>query len=331
MINRPLALGRRLQDRLMLERFRSMRQAGRDLHIGAGSRFWAPEGISLERAVYVGQDAQIECNAEIGDYLVLRSIANRLALFDPFVWAAYAEATLILVATEQTRTALLWPYRNRAVVFANLGTEEFERTAPSVGTEVKHLELLFMGRLLVWKGVHLAIRALARSKQESVTATLTIVGNGPYEGELWRLTIQLNAEPSLRWLGHISQTTLFDLYFPSHGFLLPSLQDLGGTVMLEAQANGLPVICLDLGGPATMVSKESSVVVATSHATEESVVEDLAKAITILANSEELRQRMASAAIARARMMRWENRIPQALSLLSKVTNGSAPKCELKL
>lgn len=77
MIDRLLALGRRLKTRLALTRFRSIRQAGRDLHIGAGSRFWAPEGISLGDAVYIGKEVTIECNAEIGDYVL---IANRVAL-----------------------------------------------------------------------------------------------------------------------------------------------------------------------------------------------------------------------------------------------------------
>lgn len=77
MIDWLMALGRRLQTRVMLARFRSIRQAGRDLHIGIGSRFWAPEGISLGHAVYIGKEVTIECNAEIGDYVL---IANRVAL-----------------------------------------------------------------------------------------------------------------------------------------------------------------------------------------------------------------------------------------------------------
>ncbi len=261
---------------------------------------------------------------------VLRSIANKLALFDPFLWIAYAKATLILVSTEQTRTALPWPYRSRAVVFPNLGAEAFERSAPSTRREGDPLELLFAGRLLGWKGAHLAIRALARAKKEKVEARLTIVGKGPYEGELRKLASQLNVETSLRWLGHISQETLFELYSSSHAFLFPSLHDSGGTVILEAQANGLPIICLDIGGPATLVSKESSVVVPTSHATEESVVEDLARAITTLASDEALRQRMGAASVAHARDMRWENRVPQALSLLAQATVNSATKRGVK-
>lgn len=52
-------------------------QAGPDLHLGAGVRLWAPERLTIGRAVYIGKDVHIECNAEIGDHVL---IANRVAL-----------------------------------------------------------------------------------------------------------------------------------------------------------------------------------------------------------------------------------------------------------
>lgn len=77
MIDRLLALGRRLQTRLKLARYRRIRQAGADLHIGKGSQFWAPDGISIGDGVYIGKNVLVECNAEIGDYVL---IANRVSL-----------------------------------------------------------------------------------------------------------------------------------------------------------------------------------------------------------------------------------------------------------
>jgi acetyltransferase-like isoleucine patch superfamily enzyme len=56
---------------------RSVKSVGKDLHIGARSKFWAPEGIDIGHSVHIGKDVLIECNAEIGDYVM---IANRVAL-----------------------------------------------------------------------------------------------------------------------------------------------------------------------------------------------------------------------------------------------------------
>ncbi len=77
MLNILLAAGRRLQTRLKVLRSRKITSVGNDLHIGTGSHFWAPDSISIGNSVYIGKDVLVECNAEIGDYVL---IANRVAL-----------------------------------------------------------------------------------------------------------------------------------------------------------------------------------------------------------------------------------------------------------
>lgn len=77
MLNIVLAVGRRLQTRLKVVMSRKIRSVGWDLHIGARSSFWAPEYITIGNGVYIGKEVLVECNAEIGDYVL---IANRVAL-----------------------------------------------------------------------------------------------------------------------------------------------------------------------------------------------------------------------------------------------------------
>ena len=77
MLNILFAAARRLQTRLKVLKARKIKHAGRDLHIGARSHFWAPEAISIGNSVYIGKDVLVECNAEIGDYVLM---ANRVAL-----------------------------------------------------------------------------------------------------------------------------------------------------------------------------------------------------------------------------------------------------------
>src|SRR5262249_17128782 len=47
---------------------------------------------------------------------------------------------------------------------------------------------------------------------------------------------------------------LFELYDTHSLLLFPSLHDSGGFVVLEALSHGLPVVCLDLGGPREIVT-----------------------------------------------------------------------------
>lgn len=72
-----LAALRRLRTRWTLWRAGPRVNAGRDLHLGARCRLWAPERLVIGRMVYLGKDVHIECNAEIGDFAL---IADRVAL-----------------------------------------------------------------------------------------------------------------------------------------------------------------------------------------------------------------------------------------------------------
>lgn len=255
---------------------------------------------------------------------LLRSLVNKAALFDPFLWLAYSRANLILVSTEQTRHALPWAFRKRAVVYPNLGVEAIPDAIPNERIEGETLQILFAGRLLGWKGVHLAIRALAVARRGGANVELTILGRGPYERVLRQVAASMGVEQSIKWLGHRPQSELFALYRGMHGFIFPSLHDSGGTVVLEAQAFGLPVICLDIGGPATLVSVNSAIVVSTQNQNEEGVVQRLADAIKGLADNEPGRLAMSQAALDHVRgTMSWENRAYGVFPLMGLTQHGN--------
>ena len=50
---------------------------GRDLHVGKGTRLWAPKRLAIGKCVYIGKQVHIEANCRIGNYCLL---ANRVAI-----------------------------------------------------------------------------------------------------------------------------------------------------------------------------------------------------------------------------------------------------------
>jgi glycosyltransferase involved in cell wall biosynthesis len=123
----------------------------------------------------------------------------------------------------------------------------------------------------------------------------------------------------IRWINQMPQQELFALYRTMHCFLFPSLHDSSGNVVLEAQANGLPVICLSLGGPAVLVGNKSGIVVSVDGKSESQVVADLATAIEQMVKAENQRQAMARAAIEWvSREMSWCHRVNGMLALAEK-------------
>lgn len=72
-----LAAGRRLQTKTKVFACRKFLTHGDNLHLGARTRIWAPERVTIGNDVYIGKDVHIEANCEIGDYCL---IANRVAI-----------------------------------------------------------------------------------------------------------------------------------------------------------------------------------------------------------------------------------------------------------
>lgn len=255
---------------------------------------------------------------------LLRSLLNKTALLDPFLWMAFAKSTLILTKTEDTRRALPWPFRRHAVVYPEIGIDAPPDIQPCARQADEPLRVLFAGRLLGWKGAHLAIRAVAQAMQRGVPVEFTLLGRGPFEDELRKVAMAAGIHDRIRWISQMPQQELFALYRTMHCFLFPSLHDSSGNVVLEAQAYGLPVICLDIGGPVTLVTSETATVVSTQNQSEESVVQRLAGAIKGLADNEPGRLAMSQAALDHVRgTMSWENRAYGIFPLMGLTQHGN--------
>lgn len=245
----------------------------------------------------------------------LRTAANRVALFDPLLWWGLSRADLILVKTPESRAALPWPFRERALVYPEIGIDAVQQQEPARREPGQPLRALYAGRLLGWKGVHLAIRAVAEARSRGCPVELDIVGRGPFEAALRALTAKLGMSSAVRFMGHVPQQRLFELYRCAHVFLFPSLHDSSGNVVLEAQAYGCPVICLGLGGPATLVSEASAWIVSTRNCNESDVVDGLAGALEQCASDEQQRLRRGEAARELAQASNWARRVEGCLAL----------------
>lgn len=104
--------------------------------------------------------------------------------------------------------------------------------------------MLFVGRLVYYKGIDVLLEALALSRQ----GRLAIVGVGPLEGTLRSHARALGIENRVEFLGALPDSRLRSLYKRARFLVLPSVapSEAFGMVQLEAMAAGRPVISTDL-------------------------------------------------------------------------------------
>jgi glycosyltransferase involved in cell wall biosynthesis len=117
------------------------------------------------------------------------------------------------------------------------------------------LLLVSAGRLLYWKGFDLAIWTVAELSRRGVPVEYEILNSGPMQGFLESLARKLQVAERVRFPGRLEQySDVLSRIGKSHVLMHPALHEAFGNVCLEALAIGKPVVCLDIGGPATQIS-----------------------------------------------------------------------------
>ena len=179
-------------------------------------------------------------------YEATRASVRAIARFaNPLARLPWWRADLILVTNSETRAWLPSRHQEKAVVFPHVVLDR-PRTSRSRRQKPPQPTALFVGRLLPWKGVALAIRTLVLLDGWA----LIICGGGPDEHRLKRLARKLGVEQRVRFLGWVPTSRVDELMAEvADVFLFPSIHDEGGFVVAEALSVGLPVVCLQRGGP----------------------------------------------------------------------------------
>jgi glycosyltransferase involved in cell wall biosynthesis len=177
----------------------------------------------------------------------------------------YDNADHILVHTHLQRNDMLQTemFKNLDIRVFPLGVDTavfkssedtFDNAAP---------RLLYVGRIVEWKRVHLAIEAIKTLRENGFEdAQLDIIGpvSSPgYQKELEGLVKKYGLGANVDFLGHKEHHELIPYFQDADLFTLPSHKETFGMVMIEAMACGTPVAGIDCpGGPKDVITNQEN-------------------------------------------------------------------------
>lgn len=217
-------------------------------------------------------------------------------------------ADLILVANERTQQAL--PSSINAPVELLVENGSFSiKSKKTIRSNDEPLNILYVGRLVDWKCVNLAIEAASKC---SSNIKLTIVGDGPERKALESLADERNLK-NIYFAGLVPHSEVNTYYESADIFILPSVRECGGAVVLEAMSRGVPVIAVDWGGPADYITKDTGYLVTPSS--KEYLINEFSRLIDVLSKDQDLRSQMGRAAVNRVEEnFLWGKKIDQIIS-----------------
>jgi glycosyltransferase involved in cell wall biosynthesis len=245
----------------------------------------------------------------------LNPIRNIGHLIDAVVGST-RHATAILTATRATRASIPRRYRSQCISMLENGVDlnVFSPSPWPPAPSITHpLRILFVGRLLPFKGIPLLLAALARIHDE-LPVRLTIVGEGPMEAPWKQEAHALGLQDTVTFCGPLPSVEVAAQMRAAHVFCLPSVHESGGAVLLEAMAAARPVIAIAYGGPAEVV--DDSIGRAIPPDGPEAVIEALTQSVRdVFADPDAWRRRGEEGRYRAEQRYAWDTKIEQALRL----------------
>lgn len=167
---------------------------------------------------------------------------------------------------------------NPIVLPCLLDLDEFSKPTAGAPRQSAAAELLFLGRLHEQKGVDILLEAVALIRDANQPAHLTIAGSGSpeYESQLRDQITRLKISDRVTFVGSVAGDAKRSLFQGADIFVHPSRHDNFAITLVEAVANGTPVVTTQAVDTWPDIQSAGGIVI------EESAPQSLARAITPL-------------------------------------------------
>ncbi len=166
---------------------------------------------------------------------------------------------ILISGGERTRQSLKWAGANDAQMrdVFDSGVSDKIMGLSKISHVGVNYRFVATGRLVPHKGVDLAIRAVAKTE---TPVTLDIFGSGPEQAMLQALIDELGVGERVTLRGWLpSHDDLIRELTNYRGFVFPSMAEANGIVVQEGLSMGLPVICLNWGGPTLLTTDATAI------------------------------------------------------------------------
>ena len=176
------------------------------------------------------------------------------------------------------------------------------------------IDILFVGRLVPYKGADMAIEAISRLEESlRLRVQFTIVGDGSERLPLEELVREKKLTNLVKFAGWVTQQETFDYYAQADIFCFPSIREFGGAVVLEAMACGVPCVVVNNGGIGEYVSDDTGFKI--DPTSREAVIQGLTEKLSVLIQDGSMRAKMGIYAIERAKEFEWSRKGKEMVSI----------------
>lgn len=177
--------------------------------------------------------------------------------------------------------------------------------------------LIYLGRLAKDKGVLDAVDAFFQVHMEFSDSVFWIVGREEtkgYRAEVERRIKELGLQDSVRFFGHISEKSKFDLLKKAWILIHPSIKEGWGFTVMEAASQRTPCVGYDIAGLRDSILDKKTGLLAKNKD-----IDDLVRKISLLFKDEKLYNSLSENAFEWSKKFNWDKSTKQSLKLIESI------------
>lgn len=122
--------------------------------------------------------------------------------------------------------------------------------------------MLYVGRVAFEKDIDFLLRMAVELREMQPEVLLVVAGEGPAEESLHKLSKELNLQENIKFIGYMDRNTeLNACYKAADVFVFSSKSETQGLVLIEAMAQGTPVVAIaELGTKSILIEGEGALI-----------------------------------------------------------------------
>jgi glycosyltransferase involved in cell wall biosynthesis len=168
------------------------------------------------------------------------------------------------------------------------------------GLQTERPLLMYVGRVAHEKNIGFLVRMFAEVRTRVPDAMLVIAGEGPAQGALQRQVEELGLRDDVKFVGYLDRNeSLLDCYAAADVFVFASRTETQGLVLLEAMAQGAPLVSTAELGAKSILTKGCGALVVREN------VDEFASAVIRVLRDANLRQGLSEQA--REHAQKWSS------------------------
>lgn len=219
-----------------------------------------------------------------------REFVNKSCSWNPFYKKALRSYYKIYCINNETQKQISRIAGKDVPLMPELALRDEYKNLPIRKGNNDILKIVFVGRLIGKKGIAFLVDALSLMPTD-MNWELLIFGDGDDRALIEKQIADSGIGKNVKLMGNRPLNQIAEAYQQADVFVLPSLRETSGNVLLEAMAYAVPIVAFDTSFCRLLKEVDCGVFVNTEQALE-GIKEDWCKAIVMLGRDKKLAKRM---------------------------------------